>query len=96
MEYRIKTVYVCIPTFHFTEIRGCKKYRYDAVDENGAKHSFEAEDCCVSLASVQYPMVTGGTIVFSTLIDLIRKEKVSKREITATIIAFVSSCLMAI
>lgn len=47
-------------------------------------------------ASVQYPMVTGGTIVFSTLIDLIRKEKVSKREITATVIAFGASCLMAL
>ena len=45
--------------------------------------------------SVQYPMVTGGTIVFSTVIDLIRKEKVSIREIIAVIIAFISSIFMA-
>lgn len=47
-------------------------------------------------ASVQYPMVTGGTIVFSTLIDLIRKENVSKKGIIAALIAFASSIFMAI
>ena len=46
--------------------------------------------------SVQYPMVTGGTIVFSTIIDLIRKVKVTKREIAATVISFISACLMAL
>jgi len=46
-------------------------------------------------ASVQYPIVTGGTIVFATVIDLLRKEKVSKREIFATFTAFGASVLMA-
>lgn len=46
-------------------------------------------------ASVQYPIVTGGTMVFATVIDLVRKEKVAKREILATCIAFVASVLMA-
>lgn len=45
--------------------------------------------------SVQYPIVTGGTIVFSTLIDLIRRKKISRREIVAVIIAFLSSVFIA-
>lgn len=47
-------------------------------------------------ASVQYPMLTGGTIVFSTLIDLIRKEPVTKKELIAAGISFAASCLMAV
>jgi len=47
-------------------------------------------------ASVQYPMVTGGTIVFSTIIDLLRKVNVKKREMIAAIIACGSACLMAL
>ena len=38
-------------------------------------------------ASVQYPIVTGGTMVMSTLICLLRREKVSVREYLATAIA---------
>lgn len=47
-------------------------------------------------ASVQYPIVTGGVIVFSTLIDLLRKERVSKRELLAAALAFAASALMAL
>lgn len=46
--------------------------------------------------SVQYPLVTGGTIVFSTLIDKLRKVKVTKTEFIAAGIALASSILMAL
>ena len=45
-------------------------------------------------ASVQYPIITGGTMVVSTLISLLRKEKPSKRDILATIIAFGATVLI--
>ena len=46
-------------------------------------------------ASVQYPIVTGGTIVVSTLIGLIRREKITKREILAAVVAFFATVFMA-
>lgn len=46
-------------------------------------------------ASVQYPIVTGGVIVFSTIIDTIRKTKLEKKEIIAVVIAFTASVIMA-
>lgn len=47
-------------------------------------------------ASVQYPIVTGGVIVFSTIIDIVRKTKLKKREIIAAFIAFAASAVMAL
>ena len=47
-------------------------------------------------ASVQYPIVTGGVIVFSTAIALLRRERVTKKEILAAAIAFAASALMAL
>lgn len=47
-------------------------------------------------ASVQYPIVTGGVIVFSVLIDLVRGEAVSRREALAAAVAFASAALMAL
>jgi len=47
-------------------------------------------------ASVQYPIVTGGVIVFSTVIALARKDTVTRREIFAAGIAFAASVLMAL
>lgn len=47
-------------------------------------------------ASVQYPIVTGGTIIFATLISLCRREKVTGREIIASLIAFAASACMAL
>lgn len=47
-------------------------------------------------ASVQYPMVTGGTIVFSVIIDFVRRTKVTKRQIIAAIISLAASGLMAL
>lgn len=46
-------------------------------------------------ASVQYPLVTGGVIIISTLIVIIQKEKITKRELLAAGIAFVAAVLMA-
>ncbi len=40
------------PAFHFTAIKGCEKYRFDAVDENNVKYSFETEDCCDLLTPI--------------------------------------------
>lgn len=47
-------------------------------------------------ASVQYPIVTGGVIVCSTVIVIIRREKITKRELLAAAIAFVATIFMAI
>lgn len=47
-------------------------------------------------ASVQYPVVTGGVIVVSTLIVIFRRESITKREILAAVIAFISTALMAL
>ncbi len=46
-------------------------------------------------ASVQYPLVTGGVMVFSTIISAIRKEKLTKLDYVAATISFVASVLMA-
>ena len=46
-------------------------------------------------ASVQYPVVTGGVIIMSTLIDIIRREKITQKELLAAGIAFVATVLMA-
>ena len=47
-------------------------------------------------ASVQYPMVTGGVIVVSVAIDLIRRKPVSKKEMLAALIAFLAASSMAL
>ena len=47
-------------------------------------------------ASVQYPIVTGGVIVFSTIADIVRKAKVTKKSIAAAALAFISASLMAL
>lgn len=46
-------------------------------------------------ASVQYPLVTGGVMVFSTVISMIRKEKLTKTDYIAAVISFAASVLMA-
>lgn len=45
-------------------------------------------------ASVQYPIVTGGVMVFSTIISLARKEAVSKKTLVATLMALLSTILI--
>lgn len=46
-------------------------------------------------ASVQYPLVTGGVMLISLLISLVRKENVRTKELIATAIAFASTLLIA-
>ena len=54
--------------------------------------------CLIALtslpASVQFPITTGGVMVFSTVISFIRKEKLSAKTVISTAIAFVSTILM--
>lgn len=54
--------------------------------------------CLIALttldASVQYPIITGGVMVFSTVISLIRREKPSVRTLISAAIAFVSTVLI--
>lgn len=54
--------------------------------------------CLIALvslpASVQFPITTGGVMVFSTIISLIRKEKPSVKTLISTAIAFISTVLM--
>lgn len=45
-------------------------------------------------ASVQYPLVTGGVMVFSTFISVLQKEKLSKKDYIATAVSFVASVLI--
>lgn len=45
-------------------------------------------------ASVQYPVVTGGVIVFSTAIDLIVSRKFQKRKVLSAVVALAASVLM--
>lgn len=47
-------------------------------------------------ASVQYPIVTGGVIVLSALVDLLRKEKVTPKTWIAVAIAFAASVAIAL
>lgn len=46
------TQFMYVPAFHFTAVRGISRYRYTALDEKGAVHSFEAGDCCALLTPV--------------------------------------------
>ena len=45
-------------------------------------------------ASVQYPLVTGGVMVFSTIISILQKEKLTKKDYIATAVSFVASVLI--
>lgn len=47
-------------------------------------------------ASVQYPIITGGVMLISLLISLIRREKVTKKEAFASIVAFIASVIIAL
>ncbi|MBQ7386781.1 MAG: hypothetical protein IJW03_01305 [Clostridia bacterium] len=47
-------------------------------------------------SSVQYPMVTGGVMIFSTLACFVLKTKPSKREILSVAIAFIALVILVI
>ncbi len=46
------TQFMYVPAFHFTAIRLCSRYRYDATDETGKVYSFESDDCCSLLTPI--------------------------------------------
>ena len=46
------TMFMYVPAFHFTSVRGCRRYLYQAVDENGKQHTFEADNCCALLTPI--------------------------------------------
>ena len=45
-------------------------------------------------ASVQYPLVTGGVMVFSTIISILQKEKLTEKDYIATAVSFIASVLI--
>ena len=47
-------------------------------------------------ASIQYPIITGGTMVFSTLISLLRRERLTWRDAASAVIAFTASIVIAL
>ena len=54
--------------------------------------------CLIALttlpASVQFPIVTGGTMFFSTVVSIIRKEKPSAKTVIAALVAFAATVFM--
>lgn len=46
-------------------------------------------------ASVQYPVVTGGVMLVSLIISIVRKENVTKKDLISTAIAFLSTILIS-
>lgn len=45
-------------------------------------------------ASVQYPIITGGVIVFSTVVSIIRREKPSVKQLIAALLALIATLLI--
>ena len=47
-------------------------------------------------SSVQFPLVTGGVIVFSTVFSFLRREKVTVKQVLAALVALTASVFMAL
>lgn len=47
-------------------------------------------------ASVQYPIITGGVMVISLIISLVRRENIEKKNVISTFIAFTATVLIAL
>lgn len=45
-------------------------------------------------ASVQYPLVTGGTMLFALLISLCRRENITKRDVLGTVLAIAATVII--
>ena len=63
---------------------------------NGVGNLFLLIALSVLPASVQYPLVTGGVMVCSTVISTLRREKLTVRDYAATAIALLASIFIAI
>lgn len=46
------------------------------------------------MSSVQYPLVTGGTMFFALIISFIRREKITKRNLLGTALAIISTVII--
>lgn len=66
--------FMYVPAFHFTEIRGNKRYRFDAIDEKNVKHTFEAESCCALLTPIWAELPEGVVTLTVTAIDVNGKD----------------------
>lgn len=63
---------------------------------NGLGNLFLLIALAVLPASVQYPLVTGGVMVCSTIISTVRKEKLTARDYAATAIALLASIFIVL
>ncbi|MBQ9112585.1 MAG: hypothetical protein IJY08_03290 [Clostridia bacterium] len=63
---------------------------------NGVGNLFLLIALSVLPASVQYPLVTGGVMVCSTVISTVRREKLTAKDYAATAIALLASIFIAI
>lgn len=61
---------------------------------NGVGNLFLLIALGVLPASVQYPLVTGGVMVCSTVISVVRKENLTVKDYVATAVAFLASVLI--
>lgn len=99
---RISSALMCIPfcVKHFSSVK-------KMVTKSSVAYSFGFAAFCgignlfvlIALkklpASVQYPIITGGVMLVSLMISSIRKESISKKNIIATVTAFLSTLLLA-
>ncbi len=63
------TQFMYVPAFHFTGIMGVERYRFDAMDEKGTLHTFEADDCCALLTPVWRDLPEGVVTLKVTALD---------------------------
>jgi len=55
-------MFMYVPAFYFTAIPNCKRYRYDAIDENNIIYSFESDDCCSLLTPIWRKLPMDGLV----------------------------------
>lgn len=63
---------------------------------NGVGNLFLLISLATLPASVQYPLVTGGVMVFSAVISTLRREKLTARDYIATAVAFLASVVIVL
>lgn len=66
----------------------CKRY------SRKARKSFALLSLAVLPASVQYPFITGGTVIFSTLLGFFTPSKPKKRELVSVAVSFAALAIM--
>lgn len=101
----IVTIAICIMAFIYFKIKGTsfklqKKSSFGSMALYGTLNSVANFLILIALfhvdASVQYPMITGGTIVVSAIISLFMKEKLHFKNCIAVILALISTILISL